>query len=302
MDTREWALLIFTILGQLATGMFLVLLIVRAYAVRKVGLEQAALWTDLPLYSVFPIMGLGLLASLFHLGKLAHVIGAVPNLTTSWMSREVVAAVIFVVLAGIYTFIQWRKIASEGLRASIGWLTALVGLVLLLCMSATYMLPTQPAWNTFATPVNFYTTALLLGVLGATSALLANYARIQKKGSPLQDLLRNTLKVLAVAAIILMGIEFLVLPIYMAYLSTQGSTALQTLNLLIDSYSVALIVRLVLVFAGAGVVATYLYNNASGAAKESVLATLAYSAFVLVLVSEVLGRFLFYATHYRIGI
>ena len=32
------------------------------------------------------------------------------------------------------------------------------------------------------------------------------------------------------------------------------------------------------------------------------LGTLAYAAFVIVLVAEVLGRLLFYATHVRIGI
>ncbi len=181
MNTREWALLIFTILGQLATGMFLALMIVRAFAVRKVGVEQAEQWTDVPFYMVFVIMGLGLVAALFHLGKPVHVFGAVPNLATSMMSREVVAAVVFVVLAGLYALLQWRKMASEGLRTTLGWITAVAGLVLLFCMSATYMLPTQPAWDTFATPVNFYTTAFLLGVLGATCALLVSYARIPKK-------------------------------------------------------------------------------------------------------------------------
>ncbi len=115
-------------------------------------------------------------------------------------------------------------------------------------------------------------------------------------------MLGNTLKGLTVAAVILMGVEFLVLPVYMAYLSTQGSAAVQTLNLLAGTYGAALIIRLVLVFAGVAVMATYLYNTASTTDQESVLAKMAYSAFVLVLVSEVLGRFIFYATNYRIGI
>jgi anaerobic dimethyl sulfoxide reductase subunit C (anchor subunit) len=302
MITNEWALLIFTILAQLATGMFLVLLIVRSYAIQKVGLEQAQQWIDMPLYLVLPIMVLGLLAALFHLGKLVHVIGAVPNLGSSSMSREVVTAVVFAALVALYSLLQWRKSASEGLRATLGWITALVSLVLLYFMSVTYMLPTQPAWNTFATPVNFYTTAFLLGVLGAACALLANYARIEKAESQLQDLLRSTLQGIAIAAIILLGIEFLALPIYMAYLSTQGPVALLTLHSLINMYGVALFLRLILVFVGAGLLAGYLYRNASLASKESLLANVAYSAFVLVLVSEILGRILFYTTNYRIGI
>ncbi len=302
MNTREWALLVFTILGQLATGLFLVLLIVRTFAIRKAGLEQAQQWTDVPLYLAFPIMGLGLLAALFHLGKLAHVFGATPNLATSMMSWEVVTAVIFLILTGIYALLQWRKIASEGLRTILAWVTAVIGLVLLYFMSVTYMLPSQLAWETFATPVNFYTTALLLGVLGAACTLLANYARIQKAGSLPQELLRNTLQGLAIAAFILMGVEFLVLPIYMAYLSTQGPTTIQTLHMQIDTYGVVLVMRLILVFVGVGLLAGYLYRNAGMSSKEKVLANVTYIAFVLVLASEVLGRFLFYATNVRIGV
>lgn len=213
-----------------------------------------------------------------------------------------VTAVVFAVLVALYTFLQWRKSASEGMRATLGWITALVGLVLLYFMSVTYMLPTQPAWNTFATPVNFYTTSFLLGVLGAASALLANYARIQKAEPRLQDLLRNTLQGIAIAAIILLGVEFLALPIYMAYLSTQGPAALLTLHSLINIYGAALFLRLILAFVGAGLLAGYLYRNALLPSRESLLANVAYSAFVLVLVSEILGRFLFYATNYRIGV
>jgi anaerobic dimethyl sulfoxide reductase subunit C (anchor subunit) len=116
------------------------------------------------------------------------------------------------------------------------------------------------------------------------------------------DLVHATLQGLAVTAIVLLGIQFLVLPIYMAYLSTQGAAGLQSLNMMISSYGGVLFFRLLLIFAGAGVLASYLYRNASVVGKEKTLATLAYSAFVLALVGEVLGRFIFYATHYRIGI
>jgi anaerobic dimethyl sulfoxide reductase subunit C (anchor subunit) len=302
MNTREWALLIFTILGQMAAGMMLVLMIVQTYAVRKVGAEQAARLTDVPFYLVLPIMGVAMLASLLHLGKLIHVIGAVPNLATSWMSREVVFAVTFIVLVAVYVFLQWRRTGSEMLQTVIGWVTTLIGLIFVFCMGMTYMLPAQPAWNTWATSVTFFVTSLLLGALGSAAAIMVNYARLPKEEAGQQDFLGNVLQSVSVSAIILLGLEFLVLPMYFAYLSTQGSAALQTLNLIIGTYGATLIIRLILVFAGAGVLGAYLYRNASLPGKEKSWAILAYSAFVLVLVSEVMGRFVFYATHFRIGI
>jgi len=57
-----------------------------------------------------------------------------------------------------------------------------------------------------------------------------------------------------------------------------------------------------LVFIGAGIFAFFLYKNAASAGKEEILATLVYGAFVLVLIGEVVGRYLFYATHTSIGL
>jgi anaerobic dimethyl sulfoxide reductase subunit C len=302
MNTREWALLIFTILGQLAVGMMLVMLIVRTHAIRKVGLEQATRLTDMPLYMVLPIMGLALLASLFHLGKLIHVIGAVPNLGTSWMSREVVFAVTFVVLIAIYALLQWRKLGSDVVRTIVGWVAAVIGLIYIYCMSMTYMLPAQPAWNNWATSVTFFVAALLLGVLGSAVAIMVNYTWQLKKETAQQSLIGIVLQWISIAAIVLLGIELLIIPMYLAFLSTQGPAGIQTLNLMFGTYGATLVLRLLLVFVGAGVLGAYLHRNAALPGKENSWAMLAYSAFVLVLASEVMGRFIFYAAHIRIGI
>lgn len=301
MNTREWALIVFTTLAQLSVGMLFVLLIVRAYASRKTSVQKAAELTDVPLYGVTLVMILALVASLFHLGKVLHVIGAVPNLATSWMSREVVCSVTFMVLSAVFAFLQWRKMGSESLRLGLAWAAVVVGVVLLTSMSMTYMLAAQPAWNTLATPINFFVTALLLGILGSAAALIAA-AKARVAEAAQQDVLKTVVRWAALAAIVLLGIELLVLPIYMAFLSTQGFAALRSLNMIVTEYGFLLFLRLLLVFVGAGVLGAYLYRNASTAGGEKTFATLAYSAFAMVLVSEVLGRVLFYATHYRIGV
>jgi anaerobic dimethyl sulfoxide reductase subunit C (anchor subunit) len=305
MDTREWALLIFTILGQIAAGSLLVLMIVRTYAVRTVGVEQADRFTAGPLYIIVPIMGLALLSSLLHLGSPLNIAKAVPNLGTSWLSREVVIAVTFVIIAGAYTLMQWRKIGTETLRTVIGWIAALVGVVQVYGMSMVYMIRTQPAWNTLATPVNFFTTSLLLGVVTIAAALVVNHNRLNKDVEKTEKQLvslRSALQGLALASIVLVGIEFLVMPLYMAYLSSQGTAALESLNMITSSFGAMLAIRLITVFVGAGILAGYLYHNASITGKENTLYTLVYSALILVLASEVMGRYIFYATHVRIGL
>jgi anaerobic dimethyl sulfoxide reductase subunit C len=302
MNIREYALMIFTVLAQLSAGMFLVLMVVKAYAVRKIGAEKASKLMNLPVYCVFPVMALSMIASLFHLGKVLHVIGAVPNLGTSWMSREVVMAVIFIIALAVYTFMVWRKVGTEATLSVVGWVTAAIGLVLILAMSMTYMLPAQPAFNTFATPVNFFVTTFLLGALGFATVLMVSYGQYKDKDAASQQLVSKTLQGIALTAIVMLGVEFLVMPLYMGYLSTQGVAALKSLSMMVGEFGSVLALRLILAFVGAGILAVYLYHVASLASAEKMLATYVYSAFALVLVSEFLARFLFYATQFRIGV
>jgi len=299
MDIREWALLVFTILGQISTGTLFVLLIVRTYAVRKAGIEQANRLTDLPLLFVVPIMLVALVASLLHLGSPLNIVRAVPNLGSSWLSREVIVAVIFVILAGAYTFMQWRKISTESTRTALGWVAALVGLFQTFAMSLVYMIRTQPAWNTIATPITFMTTALLLGSMLVGVVLVALSAG---KDEVQAGLLSVVLRGIAVASVVLVGVQFVTLPLYAMYLSTQGEAALQSLSMMSGPLSGILLLRLVFVFLGAGVLAVYMYQTASTAGKEKVLASVVYSAFILALAGEVLGRYIFYVTHVRIGL
>jgi anaerobic dimethyl sulfoxide reductase subunit C (anchor subunit) len=59
--------------------------------------------------------------------------------------------------------------------------------------------------------------------------------------------------------------------------------------------------RQVLLFLGAGVFSLFTYMVARDAKNFRLVSTLAYTAFALVLVGEVIGRYLFYASFARIG-
>lgn len=299
MDIREWALITFTILAQMAAGAMLVLMVIRAYLRSKATTQEVDALLDRPTFIVVPIMGLALLASLLHLNNLVNVVKAVPNLGSSWLSREVVLGVVFVVLAVLYTFVQWRKSGSDTLRTVLGWVTAAVGMFQVYAMAMVYMIRTQPAWNTMATPVTFFVSSLLLGGLAVAVAMLVLPGKVTENQSVQ---VRQVIQGTALGGLILLGIEFLVLPVYMAYLATQGPAANQSLMLMVGPFMGALVIRLLLIFVGAGILGTFLYRNASMPGHEKTVATLTYSAFALVFVAEVMGRILFYATHIRIGL
>jgi anaerobic dimethyl sulfoxide reductase subunit C (anchor subunit) len=306
MNVHDWALIAFTILVQMSVGSMWVLGITHFFASGKYGMEEADRLSDRALVAIVPVIALGFLASLLHLGNPINAYRAVAHLGTSWLSREIFFGVTFAVLATAFAFLQWRKIGTFGVRNVIAWLAALVGLVLIYSMSNVYLLPTQPAWNSLATPVSFFATTFLLGTLAMGAAFVANYAymrRGQAAGVEKQSaLLRETLRWIAIAAIALLGVEMVVLPLYLAMLAGGGAAGLASIQLMAGSFGWVLALRVVLAFVGAGVFAMFLYQNAMSTGQEKVLSNIAYAAFIILFVAEVLGRFLFYATHIRIGI
>ncbi len=306
MDVKDWALITFTILVQMSVGCMWVMGVAHFFAARKYGTEAANRLSDRTIYVLMPVIALAFVASLLHLGNPINAYRAVTNLGSSWLSSEIFFGVIFAIVSFIYAFLQWRKIGSFVLRNIIIWVAALVGLVLIWSMSHVYMIRTQPAWNTWATPVSFYVTAFLLGVLAMGVAFVANYAYLQRKQPDCAEiqctLMREALRWVALAAVLLLGIEMVILPISVASLSIGNAAALASLQLMIGSFGWALTLRVALAFVGAGVFAVLLYQNAMKAGHEKLLANLTYAAFVLVLAAEVLNRLVFYAAHIRMGI
>ena len=305
MTVREWALVTFTILSQMSVGSFLVLGVVHYFSIRKAGLEEADRLSDRALLAIGPVMILAMLASLLHLGNPINAPRAIVNFGTSWLSREILFGVLFAGAGGLFAVMQWRKISTFSVRNVIAWVAVLFGLAHVFSMAQIYRLDTQPVWDTVATPITFFTTTLMLGLLAMGAAFVANYAYV-KKHTPdcaeLQcELLRGTLRWISIAAIVSLGVEFVVLPVYIAYLASS-KTAVGAAIMLSGDYSLVLILRLVLAFFGAGILGIFLYQAATTPGKEQTLSNLAYGAFLLVFSAEVLGRVLFYATHIQIRI
>lgn len=306
MNARDIALITFTILAQMSVGAFWVLGVVHYYAARKEGTAEADRMGDRALLAIIPVLALGLLASLIHLGNPLSAYKAVTNIGSSWLSREILFGVLFFVTGTVFAYMQWRKVGPFSLRNIIDWIAALFGLGLVTSMSNVYLLPAQPAWNTWITPISFFVTTLLLGALSMGVAFTWNYNKVRKSNPACAEvqckLTYTTLRWIAVVSVILLGIELVVIPINLGFLATGSSAAMATVNLMITEYGMLFALRLILVFVGAGVFGMFIYQNTSSAAQIKVLGTLAYSAFVLVLFAEVLGRFLFYMTHVNVGL
>jgi anaerobic dimethyl sulfoxide reductase subunit B (iron-sulfur subunit) len=176
---REWSLVAFTLLGQLAAGLSLSLMAThwwigqRGDRVALDRLEQLGL----PLVSALILLAMAL--SLLHLGSPLRASRAVLNLRFSWLSREILLAVLFLVTGllaagGHYVRPDVRAIAQPA--------SAICGLLFVWGMSRVYMLRTVPVWNRPSTILSFLGTSLLLGGL-LTGALLSTVLAVTGQSS-----------------------------------------------------------------------------------------------------------------------
>ncbi|MCC2307916.1 dimethyl sulfoxide reductase anchor subunit family protein [Cellulomonas chengniuliangii] len=337
MNVHELPLVAFTILAQMSVGSFVVLGVIHLFGIRKHGHGAVDKLSDPALYAIGPAMVLGLIASIFHLGSPMNALNTINHLGSSWLSREIFFGSAFACMGAVFAVVQWRRWLTPLLRQILAGATALVGLVLVYSMSMVYMLPTVPAWNHWATPVTFFTTTFLLGALAVGAALVIVYTYRQRTtataGSTdavatetgteasggvdvatavvveIDDqtrastnaLLRSSLRMIAAASIVLLGIEFVVLPTYALDLATGNANAQASAATLMTAGGAVLLTRLILVFLGAGLLGFFLYRSAARGHQRH-LVYLATSAFVLVFASETIGRILFYSSFDRIGI
>lgn len=113
----------------------------------------------------------GLVASTFHLANPKNAIKAFREWRTSWLSREGIAALLTLAVAGLCAV---SAVFFDTRLAPLGWLGTALALFTIYCTAMIYaQLKTVPRWNQVWTPVHFLTTAVAGGALLAGQVSLA---------------------------------------------------------------------------------------------------------------------------------
>jgi DMSO reductase anchor subunit len=178
----ERALVLFTLLAQMAVGAFITLGVVGAWLAEMAGAAFSWKLIETPMLAVGVLMGLALLASFFHLGTPTNAWRALANLRKSCLSREVLSAGLFTANCVLFGAMGWMGIGSAAARGALALLTAAFGIALIYNMARVYALRGRPSWDNPGTPLSFFSTAALLGVLFAGS-LLALVGMVWSYGS-----------------------------------------------------------------------------------------------------------------------
>ncbi|MFH1845380.1 MAG: DmsC/YnfH family molybdoenzyme membrane anchor subunit [bacterium] len=207
-ELREWSLVAFTLLSQLAAGIVLVFGIVQS-AVRDRGAATAFDQLSDNAVGVAAIaMVLGLGISLLHLGSPRRAWRALLNLRSSWLSREVLLAAMFTGgLVALFTMLRFEA-GAAWMQQWLLWLTACLGLLLVMIMSRLYMLRTVAAWNSSATAGTFIVTTLFLGCVVLQTISWCDLS-LDRAGQTVasRSILVGVARSLAVMAILMLGMS-----------------------------------------------------------------------------------------------
>ncbi|EMP6507585.1 dimethyl sulfoxide reductase anchor subunit [Enterobacter hormaechei] len=146
---HELPLLIFTLFLQGSVGVTLWL---------EFGSTQRS--ALLPAAGAFVLASLGLLASALHMGYPLNALNALRHVSSSWLSREIIFASLYLAALGFATLLMFVK--------KPGWkpllvVAGLVGLVDVFCMAQIYMHASVVTWQHVNTLVLFIGSVGIIG-------------------------------------------------------------------------------------------------------------------------------------------
>ncbi|MCL4839949.1 MAG: dimethyl sulfoxide reductase anchor subunit, partial [Thermoanaerobaculia bacterium] len=255
---------------------------------------------------IFITACLAMAGSHFHLSKPLHSYQAVLNFRTSWLSREIVFTVFFFLTLLSLLALHWLQNDKTKLKTLLGWIAVLFGFALVFCMAHIYLLPAQPAWNSPFTILSFFLTMLLLGNIALPAMLLVDFSFsnvLTLERFDQQYLLIRRVLIWSTTAGALIWLMAVALNFYQTLMLRLGDRWTQTsFELLTNLYRPLLVLRLALPLLGIAILAISVFSAVRRNRAIQELMVPIYASCIFVIVGEILGRFLFYATHIRIGV
>ena len=306
MNVREWALPVYTILMQMAVGSLFVLWLIRSFSGFRFSHQEIDHIIRNPMLVIALTAVAAMAGAHFHLSRPFHSYLAVINFRSSWLSREIVFSVSFFWSMISLLYFTYFKTNQRSLITVLGWLAILIGLALIYCMARIYLIPTQVAWNSTTVIFSFYTTALRLGCMAIACWMVMDlkFAEIKRSDdvSLMASVIRDSFTRLTLMTILLVAISMVITYIQLRLLAQGDRIARTSLDLLLQLYLPLFVMRLAFLLFASGYLGVAFYQIYRRKVAPQSLFVPVYISCLLILVGEIVGRFLFYATHIRVGI
>lgn len=279
----ELPLALFTTLAPVGAGAFIALAV--AFFTTKFSDEQLK---KIDRMTTIPVVVLvaGFICAFFHLASPMHAFGVFAGLGASPLSNELLAGVVFAVLAIVYWIVALAGKLGEGARKGFSAVVAVMAVVFACFTGAAYMMETIASWNTPMVPVAVLGFSLLGGVSLGVLVLALSGA--------LEDAAKGGFKMAALVVLVI-GLVLGVAGLLVQVMSVSGmGNALVDGADLVAAASAPMWIGVVCMVVAAASAFMALRNSKSTA--------LAAAAPVLAIVGVFAARLAFYAVQLSVGL
>ena len=279
----ELPLALFTTLAPIGAGAFVALAV--AFFTTKFSDEQLR---KIDRMTAIPVVALvaGFICAFFHLASPMHAFGVFAGVGASPLSNELLAGVVFAVLAIVYWIVALAGKLGEGARKGFAVVVAVMAVVFACFTGAAYMMETIASWNTPMVPVAVLGFSLLGGVSLGVLVLALSGA--------LEDAAKGGFK-MAALAVLVVGLVLGVAGPLVQVMSVSGmGNALVDGADLVAAASAPMWIGVVCMVVAAAAAFMALRNSKSTA--------LAAAAPVLAVVGVFAARLAFYAVQLSVGL
>jgi len=287
MISKDIPLIGFTIFCQLSVGALLLYNFIVFLPTFRNRTRLPSRFKTIPVLAIaFAVISV--IFSLFHLGRPFKAFSTFENLSSSWLSREILMLVTYFLFSGLFSFFLFFKTRWKRLSLILLNLATITGVVLIFTMSRIYSSLPIPAWQPIFTLLNFIASTLALG--GGFVLLM----HIQKGSLSGQQSLAWIL-----GLVILLEVIFI--PVFLSYLD-QNSTASQlSLKLLLQDFTLIFYLRFGFQILSLGLISLAIIGIRSKTAEYKKIFWPVIGATCFIFLNEILGRVLFYAIEVPFG-
>ena len=279
----ELPLALFTTLAPVGAGAFIALAV--AFFTTKFSDEQLKKINRMTTIPVVVLVA-GFICAFFHLASPMHAFGVFAGVGASPLSNELLAGVVFAVLAIVYWIVALAGKLGEGARKGFAAVVAVMAIVFACFTGAAYMMETIASWNTPMVPVAVLGFSLLGGICLGVLVLALSGA--------LEDAAKGGFK-MAALAVLIVGLVLGVAGLLVQVMSVSGmGNALVDGADLVAAASAPMWIGVVCMVVAAAAAFMALRNTKSTA--------LAAAAPVLAVVGVFAARLAFYAVQLSVGL
>lgn len=287
MIRQDIPLIGFTLLSQLSVGALILYNLIVYLPTYRNKTHLPSQFKTIPVL-VFTFAVISVMFSVFHMGRPLKALNTLDNLSSSWLSREILMIITYLLLSGLFTLFLFIKSEWKRLGLVLLNLATVSGIVLIFTMSRIYSSLPIPVWQPIFTFLNFVATTLALG--GGLMLIM----QIQIGSLSGQQSLAWILGIVLL-------LEIIFIPIFLSYLD-QNSTASQlSLKLLLKDFTLFFYLRLGFQILSIGSISLAIIGIRSNTAEFKKLFWPVIGATCFIFLNEIMGRILFYAIEVPFG-